>query len=130
MMDERASDEVIDAIAHIEMHRQEMEKEAGLATACNESLRKLHELLKEEQDLLQKHGPGTLHALNVEVVSNEIRKVKKMMGNAGQSSASRSPQADNRRAPQADKRHVPQRNGPRTPAKNKGRRTMGRRGEG
>ena len=122
MMDERASDEVTDAIAHIEMHRQEMEKEAGLATACNEALRKLHDLLKEEQEALQRNGPGTLHALNVEVVSNEIRKVKKMMGNSGQSPVSR--------APQADKRRVPQRNGPRTPDKKKGRRTMGRRGEG
>jgi putative IMPACT (imprinted ancient) family translation regulator len=122
MMDERASDEVTDAIAHIEMHRQEMEKEAGLATACNESLRKLNELLKEEQELLQRHGSGTLHALNVEVVTNEIRKVKNMMGGSGHAPASRKPQSEQRRQPQ--------RSGPRTPDKKKGRRTMGRRGEG
>jgi len=121
MMDERASDEVTDAIAHTEMHRQEMEKEVGLAAACNESLRRLHELLKHEEEALQRHGPGTLHALNVEVVTNEIRKVKKMMGNTGQAPASRSPQAD--------KGRPPMRNGPRTPDKKKGRRTMGRRGD-
>ena len=34
-------DEVTDAIALIEMQRQYMEKESGLATACNEALRKL-----------------------------------------------------------------------------------------
>jgi hypothetical protein len=126
MMDERASDEVTDAIAHIEMHRQEMEKEAGLATACNDALRKLHELLKEEQEALQRNGPGTLHALNVEVISNKIRDVKKMMGNSGQSSSPRQPQGEKRGGPQQQ----PQRNGPRQPAKNKGRRTMGRRGPG
>ena len=43
------SDEVIDAIAQIELQRQEMEKEAGLAAACNEALRKLHELLERER---------------------------------------------------------------------------------
>jgi bacterioferritin-associated ferredoxin len=122
MTDERASDEVTDAIAHIEMHRQEMEKEVGLAAACNESLRKLHEILKQEQEALQRHGPGTLHPLNIEAVASEIRKVKKMMGNTSQAPASRTPQADKRRAQV--------RNGPRTPDKKKGRRTMGRRGEG
>jgi bacterioferritin-associated ferredoxin len=123
MTDERASDEVTDAIAHIEMHRQEMEKEVGLAAACNEALRKLHEILKNEQEALQRHGAtGTLHPLNIEAVASEIRKVKKMMGNTSQAPASR--------VPQADKRRAQVRNGPRTPAKNKGRRTMGRRGEG
>ena len=50
---ETATDEVIDSIAHIEMHRQEMAKEAGLATACTEALRKLHGLLDEEREALQ-----------------------------------------------------------------------------
>ncbi len=40
-----AIDEVTDMIAHIEMHRQEMAKEAGLAAACGEAPRRLHELL-------------------------------------------------------------------------------------
>jgi len=55
------SDEVMDAIAQIELHRQEMEKEAGAAAACNEALRKLHELLEREREALQLHGPGEPH---------------------------------------------------------------------
>ena len=37
------SDETLDAIAYIEMHRQEAAREAGIAAACSEALRKLHE---------------------------------------------------------------------------------------
>jgi hypothetical protein len=46
MNDELASDEVTDAIAFIEVHRQEAVKESGMAHACAEALRKLHELLE------------------------------------------------------------------------------------
>ena len=42
---ETATDDVIDSIAHIEMHRQVRTKEAGLAVSCREALRKLQELL-------------------------------------------------------------------------------------
>ncbi len=35
-----AIENVTDMIAHIEMHRQEMAMEAGLAAACGEALRK------------------------------------------------------------------------------------------
>ena len=74
---ETATDEVTDAIAHTEMHRQETEKEAGLAAACNESLRKLHELLDREKQALQLHGPSTGHSANIEAVTAEIKRVKK-----------------------------------------------------
>ena len=70
-----ASDEVIDAIASIEMHRQELEKEAGLAAACSEALRKLHELLDHERAAQQLHAPGTKHPANVEAVTAEIKKI-------------------------------------------------------
>ena len=40
--DTPATDEVIDAIAEIEAHRQAMEREAGPAAAASGALRRLH----------------------------------------------------------------------------------------
>lgn len=117
-----ASDEVTDMIAHIEMHRQEMQKEAGLAAACNEALRKLHELLEHEKQQLQLHGPGTVHPANIEAVSLHINRVKQLAGGGGQKSM-----AGNARPRQ--QRQASRPGGPRNPARNKGRRTMGRRGD-
>ena len=77
------TDHVRDAIAHIEMHRQEMAKEASVAVACNEALRKLHELLDGEREALQLHGPGAGHAVNIEAVMAEMERVKGLAGAAG-----------------------------------------------
>ncbi len=117
-----ASDEVIDAIASIEAHRQDMEREAGRAAACSEALRKLHELLEREREALQVHGPGTLHAVNIEAVTMEIKKVKSLAGVAGQGSGSRSAAPGQRRG---SSRKQP----PHNPPRNHGRRSMGRRGD-
>jgi len=117
-----ASDEVTDMIAHIEMHRQEMQKEAGLAAACNEALRKLHELLEQERQQLQLHGPDTVHPANIEAVTLHINRVKQLAGAGGQKSM-----AGNARPRQ--QRQASRPGGPRNPARNKGRRTMGRRGD-
>ena len=76
-----ATDDVTDAIAHIEMHRQEMEKEASVAAACNEALRKLHELLNRER--LQSHGPGAGRVANIEALTVEIERVKRLAGATG-----------------------------------------------
>ena len=88
------SDEVMDAIAHIELHRQEMEKEAGAAAACNEALRKLHELLERERQALQLHGPGARHAEHIEALSAEIERVKRRAG-AGAGAKHARPQPQN-----------------------------------
>jgi hypothetical protein len=88
------SDEVMDAIAHIELHRQEMEKEAGSAAACNEALRKLHELLERERQALQLHGPGARHAEHIEALSAEIERVKRRAG-AGAKAKHARPQPQN-----------------------------------
>ncbi len=122
MNTEPASDEVTDSIAHIEMHRQEMAKEAGLATACNEALRKLHELLKHEQEELQKNGPHSQHTANMEALTGAIERVKRLAGvkSPGPPSKDRRPEG----RPQ-----TPARGANPGPARNKGRRTMGRRGE-
>src|SRR5580765_944973 len=74
------SDELMDAIAHIEAHRQEAQKEAGMATACNEALRKLHELLEREREASQLHGPGARHATHIEALAAEIERVKQLPG--------------------------------------------------
>jgi len=116
-----ATDDVIDMIAHIEMHRQEMAKEAGLAAACGEALRKLHELLEHERAALQRHVPGTAHPANIEAVTTEIGRIKALASvTAGRrmSSKARPPRQPMSRS-----------NSPHNPPRNKGRRTMGRRGE-
>jgi hypothetical protein len=76
------SDELMDAIASIEMHRQETAREASVAAACNEALRKLHELLEREREALQLHGPGARHAAHIEALSAEIERVKRLTGAA------------------------------------------------
>lgn len=116
-----ASDEVTDGIAAIEMHRQGTEKESGLAVACSEALRKLHELLEQEKQALQLHGPETVCAFNVEAVANEIKRIQAMAGIKGQGPMPRNvrPRGE-QQVPRADKSH----NSPR----NRGRRTMGRTG--
>ncbi len=115
-----ASDEVTDGIAAIEMHRQGTEKESGLAAACSEALRKLHQLLEQEKAALQEHGPDTAFALNVEAVANEIRRVQAMAGVKGQGPIRRNVRPSERPVARLDKPH----NAPR----NRGRRTMGRTG--
>ena len=76
-----ATDDTIDLIATIEMHRQKMEKDSGLAAACNEALRKLHELLDRVREALQARGPDTRHSAHIEAVAIEIKRVTKLLGN-------------------------------------------------
>ncbi|HEV2009326.1 MAG TPA: hypothetical protein VGQ88_11455 [Burkholderiales bacterium] len=118
----RASDEVTDAIALIEMQRQYMEKESGLATACNEALRKLHELLNQETAATQPSGPGGGHTVNVEAVMIEIKRVKKMAGIGSQNIILKHSRPGRQK-------QAPRPNGSRNPARDRGRRTMGRRGD-
>ena len=112
-----ASDEVTDDIAAIEMHRQGTEQESGLAAACSEALHKLQALLEQEKEALQQHGPDTVHALNVEAVANEIKRVQSMAGVRSQGAMPRTA-----RPPRAQQ--LPR---PETP-RSRGRRNIGRRG--
>ena len=116
------TDEMMDAIAHIEIHRQAMEKETNRAAACNEALRKLHELLDQERAALQSHGPDAGRAENVAAVVAEIERVKKLAGAGGQGGNPRHGRSQQPRPVGPGQQH----NRPR----NKGRRTMGRRGGG
>ena len=115
-----ATDEVTDMIAHIEMHRQEMAKETGLAPACSEALRKLHELLEHERAALQLHGTSTTYPANIEAITIEIKRVKQLAGVTNPKPIS--PKGRNQQS-------MSRSNVPHNPPRNKGRRTMGRRGE-
>ena len=117
---EIASDEVTDAIASIEMHRQEMEKESGVVSSGNWALRKLHELLEHEREALRLQGQGAVHSANVEAITTDIDKVKKLAGIAGHG-----PGAKN--APPAQ-RQAHWRNAPDKSTRPRSRRTMGRSG--
>ena len=72
----KVTDEVIDAIAFIEMHRQETEKESGPAAASAEALPKLQELL--EQVSAQTGEPADVHAANLHAINNDIARVKRL----------------------------------------------------
>jgi hypothetical protein len=76
-----ATDDVLDLIASVEMHRQKIEKDSGLAAACNEALRKLHELLDRVREALQARGSDTGHSTHIEAVASEIKRVRKLLGN-------------------------------------------------
>jgi bacterioferritin-associated ferredoxin len=112
------SDEILDAIAHIELRRQDIEKTAGVAAACNEALRKLHELLGHEEEAMQAHGPGARHAANIEALKGEIERVKNLAAVGGRVATRRHEPAQGQKPMRQAQAH----NRPRT----KGRRTMGR----
>ena len=118
----RATDEVTDAIAYIEMHRQEKERESGVAAACSESLRKLNELLEQEKAASDPQCSEAEKLANIEAVAQEIQRIQRIAGNKNQGGAARS------QRPGGQQHHAPGRNGPRKQARNKGRRPMGRRG--
>lgn len=84
----KVSDEVIDAIAFIEMHRQETEKESGTGAACAEALPKLQELL--DQLSAETADPADVHAANLAAVNNDIARVKRY-ASGGQGGANRHP---------------------------------------
>jgi hypothetical protein len=77
----KVSDEVIDAIAFIEMHRQEAEKESGTGAACAQALPKLQELL--DQLNAETTEPADVHAANLVAVNNDIARVKRLASGGG-----------------------------------------------
>ena len=83
-----ASDEVIEAIAGIEMQRRETEKQAGFAMSCSSTLHRLNELLDHETEALRLRGPDSAHQANIEAVTREIGRVKGLSA-AGSESHSR-----------------------------------------
>jgi hypothetical protein len=119
MIDESPMDEVTDLIASIEMHRKEIEKEAGLEASRNYSLRRLQQALQEEQEATQLHGSSPTRLATAEALANEIKRVGSLSR-----AASQRPAAGGDR-PQQPRHHG--QDAQRKPPKSRGRRTMGRR---
>ena len=118
-----ASDEVIDAIADIEMKRQATEKEAGFAMSRSSALHRLNELLEHETEALRLRGTDRGDQENVQAVTIEIGRVK---GLAAPKLAAPKFQGSSIQYTRSEQRSW--RNAPRNPARNRGRRTMGRAG--
>jgi hypothetical protein len=118
-----ATDEVIDAIADIEMKRRETEKTAGFAMSCSSALHRLNELLAHETEALRLRGLDAGHPQNVEAVRMEIGRVKGLAGASGKNSFLGAGRGGHG---QATGQQRSWQNAPRNPARNKGRRTMGR----
>ena len=115
-----ATDGMIDAIAEIEMQRQETEKRAGFATSCGSALHRLNELLDHESEALALRGPDAEYPGNVEALKLEMVRVKALGAPKAQDLLPR--------YVRAEQRPVSWHNAPRNPPRNKGRRTMGRAG--
>ena len=115
-----ATDEVIDAIAEIELQRREAEKKAGFAASCSSALQRLDGLLDHESQALALHGPDAGHPGNVDALKLEIVRVKALSAPRTQESIPR--------YVHTEQRPVSWHNAPQNPPRNKGRRTMGRAG--
>lgn len=113
-----ASDEVTDEIASIQMHRQEIERESGVAAGRDFALPKLRELLRIEQEALQQQGPVEHRLANIEVLNVAIRTVSSSSGMPRQNP----PQDGNRPGRRQQGRRGGQQHGP----KSRGRGPMGR----
>ncbi len=127
MMDSvRASDEVIDEIAHIALLRYEAERHGSGGVSSSEALRKLHELRDREQKAMQQAEHAAVHQANLEAVTAEIKKVQQMSGGGGRNSEHRNA----RPRPPQQQQQQPRKEGGggHNPARNKGRRSMGRQG--
>jgi hypothetical protein len=73
-----AISDVADAIADIERRRLATEHDAGTALACSAALHRLHEIRDHETEGLRLRGPASAHHANVEAVSAEIGRVKRL----------------------------------------------------
>jgi hypothetical protein len=83
----QGSDDIIDAVARIEMERQERAREVGNAAACAAALRDLRTLHTNEKEALRAGGPSDEHSSNLAALAAEIRRVEKLSGGASRSSA-------------------------------------------
>ena len=77
-----ATDTVANAIADVERRRLATENDAGTALACSAALHRLQELLKHETEALRLRGPASTHLANIEAVSAEIARVRRLSDTA------------------------------------------------
>ena len=94
-----ATGDITTLILSTESHRREMQKTAGLASACNEALRRLHEALARERTALQLHGPAARrHSANIEALKLEIARIGALAGDSRTGAAPVGPRAGGRKA--------------------------------
>jgi hypothetical protein len=114
-----ASGDITTLILATESHRRDMEKTSGVAGACNEALRRLHEALERERASLQAHGlEAQHHSANIGALKSEITRITALAGNAASGASATGHGAAGR----GNGAHAGFRSFPRS----KGRRTMGR----
>jgi len=86
---ERATPDVIDALAGIEMQRQEREKESGVPVSCSWALGKLYELLSRERKPSGTHAESAALRGNIEAATLAIGRLGKLARITGKSAAGR-----------------------------------------
>jgi len=78
------TDNVLDAIALIEMQRQDLHRESDPEGWRNQAVAKLQELLRQLEEALRQPNPSPEHHANAEAVRNAINRVKTRPGAAAQ----------------------------------------------
>jgi ribonuclease D len=117
MSEEITTDSVLDAIALIEMQRQDLHRESDPEGWRNQALAKLQEILRQIEEALRQPSPSPEHHANAEAVRNAINRVKTRPGVAAQHPARDGTQ---RRQPQKS-RPQQQRGGRRNTGRHSGR---------
>ncbi|HUG78788.1 MAG TPA: hypothetical protein VML57_15005 [Burkholderiales bacterium] len=112
----RPGDEILDAIAAIEVQRQAMAREGQGDAARKLSLASLEELQQREQAALQEHGPSDERLANVEALRVEIERVKGLGaggggGGGGQRHGQHRPAPKQPRSSRRDARRPPRNRG-------------------
>ena len=96
--EEITTDSVLDAIALIEMQRQDLHRESDPEGWRNQALAKLQELLRQLEEALRQPNPSPEHHANAEAVRNAITRLK-----SRPSVASQQPSRDGAQRRQAQK---------------------------
>jgi len=118
--EEISSDSVLDAIALIEMQRQDLHRESDPEGWRNQALAKLQELLRQLEEALRQPNPSPEHHANAEAVRNAINRLKTRPG-----AASQQPSRDAAQRRQAQKSRPQQQQRPQQQHRG-GRRNSGR----
>ncbi|TMH82072.1 MAG: hypothetical protein E6H45_15760 [Betaproteobacteria bacterium] len=95
---EHATPELIDALAGIEMQRQEREKESGVPVSCNWALGKLYELLPREKKSPGMNAESAALQGNIEAATLAIGRLRKLAQTTSQRATPKSDRPWHRRS--------------------------------
>jgi hypothetical protein len=84
MNTEPATAEMIDALASIEMQRQEREKESGVPVSCSWALGKLYEVLPRKRKSPEMKAESAALQANIEAATQAIERLRKLAQITGQ----------------------------------------------